>query len=56
MIPEATLKIESEMTNPPKPVGVHVQIDGVTVGVMTVHYFEQVMAQIQEIKLRGAGR
>lgn len=54
MIPEAKLKIETQMTNPVKPVGVHVQIHGITVGVMTVQYFEQVMAQLQELKMRYA--
>jgi hypothetical protein len=54
MIPEATLKIETQMTNPPKPTGIHVQIHGITVGFMTVQYFEQVMAQLHELKMRGA--
>lgn len=51
MIPEAKLIIEYEMTNPKKPVGIHVQVHGVTIGVFTIDHLERTMAKVQAAKI-----
>lgn len=53
MIPTGELRIETQSTNPPKPIGFHVVADGRTVAVLP---FEDVKAAVERYQTMADGR
>ncbi len=50
MIPQAELRVEFHLTNPPRPICAHVMIDGETIAVISIEELIKAVHDIEVMK------
>jgi hypothetical protein len=55
MIPTGRLRLECAQINPPKPLGFHVQVDGMSVAVLTLEEVRAHCARLDELETARKG-